>query len=150
MNKIKSIFAVLAVAMVSVACGKEEPVKEVELDVTPNNVAGEWKLVQWNGEGLDADTYFYIDLVRKERKFTIYQNFDSMGEMPHIVTGEFNIELSDIGEPIVRGMYDYSEGFWSHKYLVTSLTKTTMVWTSVEDPDFVQKFERCPVPAELK
>ena len=155
MNKIKSIFAVLAVVLLSVACSKEEPVKEVELAVTPNNVSGAWKLVQWKGQDgsfvdLDGDTYFYIDLVRKDRKFTIYQNFDSMGDMPHKVTGEFNIELSDIGEPIIRGVYDYSEGFWSHKYLVTSLTKTTMVWTSVEDPDFVQKFERCSVPAELK
>lgn len=149
MNKIKSIFAVLAVALVSVACGKEEPVATY-LEVTPNNISGEWKLVQWSGEALDADTYFYIDLVRKDRKYTIYQNFDSMGDMPHKITGEFNIELSDFGDPIIRGSYDYSEGFWSHRYMVTKLTETSMVWTAVDDESFVQKFERCTIPAELK
>ena len=149
MNKIKSIFAVLAVALVSVACGKEEPVVTY-LEVTPNNISGEWKLVQWRGEALDADTYFYIDLVRKDRKYTIYQNFDSMGDMPHKITGEFNIELSDFGDPIIRGSYDYSEGFWSHRYMVTRLTETSMVWTAVDDESFVQKFERCTIPAELK
>lgn len=149
MNKIKSIFAVLAVTLVSVACGKEEPVATY-LEVTPNNISGEWKLVQWSGEALDADTYFYIDLVRKDRKYTIYQNFDSMGDMPHKITGEFNIELSDFGDPIIRGSYDYSEGFWSHRYMVTRLTETSMVWTAVDDESFVQKFERCTIPAELK
>jgi hypothetical protein len=149
MNKIKSIFAVLAVALVSVACGKEEPVVTY-LEVTPNNISGEWKLVKWSGEALDADTYFYIDLVRKDRKYTIYQNFDSMGDMPHKITGEFNIELSDFGDPIIRGSYDYSEGFWSHRYMVTKLTETSMVWTAVDDESFVQKFERCTIPAELK
>ena len=99
---------------------------------------------------LDADTYFYIDLVRKDRKYTIYQNFDSMGDMPHKITGEFNIELSDFGDPIIRGSYDYSEGFWSHRYMVTKLTETSMVWTAVDDESFVQKFERCTIPAELK
>ena len=131
------------------ACGKEEPVATY-LEVTPNNISGEWKLVQWSGEALDADTYFYIDLVRKDRKYTIYQNFDSMGDMPHKITGEFNIELSDFGDPIIRGSYDYSEGFWSHRYMVTRLTETSMVWTAVDDESFVQKFERCTIPAELK
>lgn len=150
MNKIKSIFALLAVVLLSVACGKEEPQVVKYLEVTPNNVSGEWKLVEWNGEALDAGTWFYIDLVRKERTFTMYQNFDSMGDMPHKVTGEFNIELSDIGEPVIRGTYDYSEGLWSHKYYVRELTATSMVWTAVDDNDFIQKFERCSIPAELK
>ena len=40
------IFALAAV--VSVSCGKKDPVVEY-LDVTPNNIAGEWKLVEWDG-----------------------------------------------------------------------------------------------------
>lgn len=148
MNRIKSIFAVLALALLSVACGKEEPVVNY-LEVTPNNVSGEWKLVEWNDAPLNDGTYFYIELVRKDRKFNIYQNFDSMGDMPHKVTGEFNIEVSDFGDPVIRGTYDYSEGLWSHKYYVTKLTKTTMVWTAEDDENFVQKFERCTIPAEL-
>lgn len=149
MNKIISTFAFFAVCLLAVACGKEEPVITY-LEVTPNNVSGEWKLVEWNGVALDAGTYFYIDLVRKDRKFTIYQNFDSMGDMPHEITGEFNIELSDIGEPVMRGTYDYGEGLWSHKYLVKELTETSMKWIAVDDPAFIQKFVRTSIPSELK
>ena len=149
MNKIISTFAFVAVWLLAVACGKEEPVITY-LEVTPNNVSGEWKLVEWNGVALDAGTYFYIDLVRKDRKFTIYQNFDSMGDMPHEITGEFNIELSDIGEPVMRGTYDYGEGLWSHKYLVKELTETSMKWIAVDDPAFIQKFVRTSIPSELK
>lgn len=148
MNKIISTFAFFAVWLLAVACGKEEPVITY-LEVTPNNVSGEWKLVEWNGVALDAGTYFYIDLVRKDRKFTIYQNFDSMGDMPHEITGEFNIELSDIGEPVMRGTYDYGEGLWSHKYLVKELTETSMKWIAVDDPAFIQKFVRTSIPSEL-
>ncbi len=150
MNRIKSIFVVLAALLLTIACNKEEqPVVEY-LDVTPNNISGEWQLVEWKGAALDEDTYFYIDLVRKDREFVIYQNFDSMGDMPHVVTGNFNIETDLVKGAIISGMYDYSEGYWAHQYEVNDLTSTTMTWVAVDDPAFVQKFERCEIPAELK
>lgn len=148
MYRIKSLFVMLAVAMLASSCGKEEPVVEY-LDVTPNNISGEWKLVEWSGIS-QKYTYFYINFIRKDREFIIYQNFDSMGEMPHVVTGEFNIEPDVELGAIIVGMYDYDEGFWAHRYEVNDLTETTMTWVAVDDPSFVQKFVRCPVPAELK
>lgn len=149
MNKIKSIFVVFAAALLSVSCDKSEPAVNY-LPVTPHNISGEWKLVEWSKASLEEGIYFYIELVRKDREYTIWQNFDSMGDMPHVITGEFNIELTDEGKPLIRGVYDYGEGLWSHKYLVSELTQTSMVWTAEDDPSFIQKFVRYDIPAELK
>ena len=148
MNRFKSIIAMLAAVTLAASCGKEEPVVEY-LDVTPNNIAGEWELVEWSGVAHEY-TYFYIDFVRKDRKFTIYQNFDSMGQMPHVVTGEFNIEEDLEKGYVIRGMYDYDEGLWAHIYEVNELTETSMTWVAVDDPSFIQKFVRASIPAELK
>ena len=150
MNRFKSIIVALAAIVLAVSCGKDEPVIEY-LDVTPNNVAGEWKLVKWNGTDLNENSYFYMDLVRKDMEFTIYQNFDSMSAMPHVVTGNFEIMTDDpeIGA-YITGMYDYDEGFWAHNYVVRNLTKDSMEWIAVDDPTFVQYFVRCSIPEELK
>lgn len=149
MNRIKSILVALA-AVVMVSCVNETPVVKY-LEVTPNNLAGQWELVEWSGAELDADSYFYIDLVRKERKFTIYQNFDSMSDYPHVVTGEFNIEMDVELGAIIRGIYDYDEGFWAHEYEINNLTESSMEWVATDDPSFVQKFKRIPsIPENLK
>ncbi len=149
MNRFKLMIFALAAIMFSVSCGKKDPVVEY-LDVTPNNIAGEWKLVEWEGTSLDDGTYMYVEFVRKDREFTIYQNFDSMGDMPHIVTGTFNIETDVELGAIIRGLYDYDEGVWAHDYEVNELTKDSMTWIAVDDPDFVQKWVRCSVPEEFK
>lgn len=149
MDRIKSIFVVLAVAVLSVACDKDKPVVKY-LDVTPNNLAGEWKLVEWGDAPLQDGTYFYIDFIRKDREFIMYQNFDSMGDMPHKVTGTYNIEYDLEKGAIIRGMYDYSEGYWSHSYQVDKLTETSMVWTATDGTGFVQKFVRCDIPENIK
>lgn len=149
MNRIKSIIVMLAAVVLAASCDKEQPAQKY-LDVNANNLAGEWELVEWKGVALDEGTYFYIDLIRKDKEFIIYQNFDSMGEMPHVVTGNFNLETDVELGAIIRGMYDYSEGYWSHKYEVNDLTENTMIWVAVDDPTFVQKFVRCTIPSELK
>ena len=150
MNRFKSIFVMLTVALSAVSCGKQElPVIEY-LDVTPNNIAGEWKLIKWSGSDLDEGSYFYMDLVRKDRKFTVYQNFDSMADMSHVVSGEFNIETDEDLGAVISGMYDYDEGFWAHEYVVRNLTKDSMEWVAVDDDTFVQTFIRCSIPEEYK
>lgn len=150
MKVFKSMSVMFAALVLAVACGKEEaPVIEY-LDVTPNNIAGEWKLVEWNGAELSPETYFYVEFVRKDREFTIYQNFDSMGNIAHTSEGNFNIELDVELGPIIVGQYKYDGGLWSHDYEVNNLTKDSMEWIAADDPTFVQKFERCEIPAELK
>ena len=150
MNRFKSIFVMLAAVLLAVSCGKEK-LPEIEyLEVTPNNIAGEWQLTQWSGSDLDEGSYFYMDLVRKDRKFTIYQNFDSMAQMPHVVTGEFNLETDVELGAIITGMYDYDEGFWAHDYIVRNLTKDSMEWVATDDDTFVQKFTRCSIPEDIR
>ena len=149
MNKIKPMILMLFASLLLLSCGKEEPAVEY-LEVTSNNISGEWKLVEWRGSALDDDTYFYIDLRRKDKEFTIYQNFDSIGDMPHKVTGNFNIETDLEKGAIIRGIYDYDEGYWSHEYEVNDLTKDSMIWVATDDPSFVQKFVRTQIPDNLK
>ena len=140
----------LAACLLAVSCGKETPVMEY-LDVTPNNIAGEWQLMKWNGTELDESSYMYVDFVRKDKKFTMYQNFDSMAQMPHVITGEFNIDTEDVElGAVISGMYDYDEGFWAHEYQVLKLTENSMIWVAVDNPSFEQYFERCSIPEELK
>ena len=150
MNRIKSMIVVFAAALLAVSCDKEAPVVEY-LDFTPNNISGQWQLVKWNGSDLSEGSYFYMDLVRKETKFTIYQNFDSMADMPHVVTGEFSIETDAELGAVISGMYDYDEGFWAHKYIVRNLTKDSMEWIASDDPSFVQEFVRVSeIPTSIK
>ena len=149
MNRIKSLIAILFAASITLSCSKEEQ-KSPYLEVTANNISGQWQLVEWNGTPVSQDTYFYVEFERKDSKFTIYQNFDSMGDMPHVVTGEYNIEIDLEAGAIIRGMYDYDGGFWSHRYEIDDLTEESMLWIAVDDPTFVQKFVRCTIPSELK
>ena len=144
MNRLKSIFAVLAFVVMAIACQKEPAGGQVEyLDVTPNNISGKWKLVEWNGQPLTGGTYFYVEFVRKDRKFTIWQNFDSILNNAHEVTGTFNIETDVELGAIIIGKYDYDGGLWSHKYEVNDLTSDSMTWVvAFEDDRFTQKFVR--------
>ena len=81
------ITTVLAVLMTSCM---EKPVNEVEyLDVNPNNISGKWELVQWNGSSLSEGTYVYLDIVRNDNTYTMYQNMDSFSNISHVVTGSY-------------------------------------------------------------
>ena len=71
--------------------------------------------------------------------------------MPHVVTGNFNIETDVEKGAIIRGIYDYDEGYWSHEYEVNELTEDTMTWVATDDPNFVQKFVRVEaIPEHIK
>ena len=142
MNKFKSILAMLAVAVFAVACQKETTPAIEYLDVTPNNLSGKWQLVEWNGQPLSGGTYFYVEFTRKDREFTIWQNFDSISSNAHEVTGQYNIQTDVELGAIIIGKYNYDGGFWAHNYEVNDLTSTSMTWVAVDDSNFVQKFVR--------
>ncbi|MBR2856819.1 MAG: lipocalin family protein [Bacteroidales bacterium] len=141
MNIIKKITILLLSAAALVSCAeKEEPI--VYLDVNANNIAGSWKLVEWNGAALAPDTYMYVNFVRNDRTFTIYQNIDSFSNVPHVATGAYYIETDVELGAIIRGSYDYDSGDWAHRYVVTELTATGMKWTARDNAAYVQIFER--------
>ena len=144
MKRLKSILAVLVVAVLAIACQKEQSGTQVEyLDVTPNNISGKWRLVEWDGQPLAEGTYFYIEIVRKDKKYTIWQNFGSIPENAHKVTGSYNIVTDVLLGAIIRGKYDFDGGLWAYDYEVNDLTSDRMTWVAIDDDNsFTQKFVR--------
>ena len=139
---IKRIITILLSTAALISCAeKVEPV-EVQLEVNAHNISGSWKLVDWNGSAMNEATYMYVNFVRNDRTFTIYQNLDSFNDVPHVATGSFYIETDLELGAIIRGMYDYDSGDWAHRYIVQSLTATEMIWVAKDDRNYIQKFER--------
>lgn len=144
MNKIRTIISLAFVMTVStlVSCEKVEKDTIVYLEVNANNISGQWKLVEWNGAELTADTYVYLDIVRNSKTYTMYQNVDSFDNVPHVVTGSYSLEADPELGAIIRGNYDYDSGDWAHRYIVKNLTATEMIWVAKDDEDFIQKYRR--------
>ena len=85
---------ILAAAIALISCDNKDqsqPAPEY-LDVNANNISGKWELVEWNGSALEAGTYVFLEIVRNDRSYKIYQNLDSFSDIPHVVTGSYNIE----------------------------------------------------------
>lgn len=146
MNRIKifKTLAVIALSMAAVSCGKtvqQEP-EEEQLEVNAHTISGKWQLVEWNESSLAKGTYVYLDFVRNDMTYTMYQNMDSFTDVPRILTGSYYIDLDVELGPVIRGNYDHDNGDWAHRYIVKSLTATKMVWVAKDDDAFIQKFER--------
>ena len=132
-----------------VACDNEPEVPvEPQLEVTANNIAGEWQLSSWKGAPLAEGSYVYLAFDRRERTFCIYQNLDSFST--RVLTGGFYIETDPELGAIIRGSYDYDRGDWAHRYVVTSLTANEMVWVAKDDPEDISIYIRTEIPAEIK
>ena len=150
MNKtFKSFISVLFASLILVSCGKEQPEVIEYLDVNANNISGSWELVDWNGSALQEGTYVFINLVRNDRTYTMYQNIDSFGEIPHVITGRYFIETDPAVGAVIRGDYDHDSGDWAHRYIINDLTKDSMIWVAKDNADYVQKFVRVEsIPVE--
>lgn len=150
MNKtFKSFISVLFASLILVSCGKEQPEVIEYLDVNANNISGSWELVDWNGSALQEGTYVFINLVRNDRTYTMYQNIDSFGDIPHVITGRYFIETDPAVGAVIRGEYDHDSGDWAHRYIVKDLTATSMTWVAKDNPEYIQKYERVEsIPVE--
>lgn len=81
----KNIFKMMLLLTMALfmSCGDDDEVKLPDTkDVNYANIAGTWRLSEWNGEKIDGDTrYYYIKFDRKEkdgkRSYTIYTNLNS-------------------------------------------------------------------------
>lgn len=149
MNKFLKTAVVALVGLCLMACQgpNEEPAPLPQLEATPNNVAGSWQLSEWMGKPLAEGSYVYIDLVRSGRTYTMYQNIDSQNA--RTITGRFYIEQNDMGESVIRGLYDHSVGEWNNRYIITSLTAEEMVWQVEGNDADVSVYTRCEIPAEI-
>ena len=139
-----TILALSVFFLAAVSCSKNDmsqPEPEY-LEVNANNISGQWQLAEWNGMPLEEGTYVYLDIVRNDRTYTMYQNLDSFMNIPHVVTGSYRIDVDPEFGAVLRGNYDHDSGEWAHRYIVNDLTAGQMTWVAKDDPDFVQKFVR--------
>ena len=150
MKKILILLSIITLSAVS--CGKSiitEPEDAPQLEVNAHNISGQWQLVKWNGENLAEGTYVYLDIVRNDKTYTIYQNMDSFTNVPHVITGSYHLSTDVELGAVIRGTYDYDSGEWSHRYIIQSLTADEMFWVATDDISFSQKFVRVDdIPVE--
>ena len=141
--------AILFVVLCFGACSNDiDDFKPKSLEVTPNNISGCWMLSEYNGMEIPNGVFCYVEYVRKDRKFVMYQKFDSM--YPREITGVYSIEQDKYGKAILSGKYDYGTGEWNNKYYVTELLDNLMVLTAVSENAEVCKYVRCnEIPVEV-
>lgn len=152
MNRIRTIAVSVFAAMALIACDRNDLSEPIEyLEVNANNISGAWELSQWNGSALEEGTYVYLDIVRKDKTYTMYQNLDSFADVPHVVTGSYFLDTDPELGAIIRGNYDYDAGDWAHRYIIRELTENSMVWIAKDDQSFIQKFVRISaIPENIK
>ncbi len=151
----KHLLKYLSIALLSfvfLSCDKE-PVKDLSeptLAVTPTNINGAWRLTEWNSAELPDGRYFYIEFIRRGMLYKSYENTSS-AEV-HKETGEYNILTDEsLGGSVILGRFDNFMGQeWNHRYIVTGLTATRMVWTATDNPEDISVFERIEaIPSEI-
>ena len=150
MKKILILLSIIA--MTAVSCGKiiiTEPEEAPQLEVNANNISGQWELVEWNGNRMSEGTYVYLDIVRNDKTYTMYQNMDSFSNVPHVITGSYFLSTDVELGAVIRGSYDHDSGEWAHRYIIESLTANEMLWVATDDLSFTQKFVRVEsIPVE--
>ena len=136
-------------AFVSMSCEKEQhDIQPEPLEVNTNNISGKLELVEWNGAPMAEGTYVYMDIERG-KTYTMYQNLDSFSNIPHVITGSYNLATDPELGAIIRGSYDHDNGDWSHRYIIKDLYENEMLWVAKDDPAFTQKFRRVStIPVE--
>lgn len=151
MNKITKILVLAFMAVASMACNKIDDPQDngpEPLEVNTNNISGKWELVEWNGAPMAEGTYVYMDIERG-KTYTMYQNLDSFSNIPHVITGSYNLATDPELGAIIRGSYDHDNGDWANRYIIKDLYENEMLWVAKDDPSFTQKFRRVStIPVE--
>lgn len=151
MIRVMKAAAFAAMAFLALSCSKNDGSEwqEPQLEVNANNISGYWELVEWNGAPMADGTYVYLNIIRNDRTYAMYHNVDSFGDVPHVVSGSYYIDMDVELGAVIRGNYDHDSGDWAHRYVVKSLTASSMVWVAKDDESFVQVFGRIEqIPVE--
>ena len=123
---------------------------ETLIDVTPTSLAGVWMLESYdNGKTLAEGNFVYIEFVRSDRSYTLYQNVGSM--YTQTMSGNYSIETDPNYGAIIRGNYgasDHNYFDWSHRYIV-SMTADRMRWQAKDDAENVSVYVRVEYLPEL-
>lgn len=125
--------AIMCVALFATGCdkgGEEESTKRQNVAVTYYTIDGVWMLQMWNGASLAEGTLLYVALDRKEHRFEIWDNLNSM--YPTMKSGGFQLSVDDMDRDIISGWYDYGVGDWGNDYIVElNAEGDRMVWHTV-------------------
>ena len=145
-------FTYLMLALVSLvtmsSCEKPAPLPDEEtVAVTYSALDGCWALSLLQGKPIAEHTYLYIEFFRTERRYSMWDNMDSMYGTE--TTGTFAISDEE-GTYILSGTYDYGVGVWNNKYQVKLMSENRMVWYSMGHNHEVKEFERIDQIPELK
>ena len=107
----------IAVTTFAVSCEKPAPLPiEEPIAVTYSALDGCWQLTMWQGASMAEDTYLYIEFDRKEHRYTMWDNIDSMYATD--TTGTFTITEEEDGSYTLSGTYDYGVGDWHAEYRI--------------------------------
>ena len=140
--------ALMFVLAGAIACSSDKENEPQSLEVTPNNISGVWALAEVDGERLPEELYCYIEFVRRDRKFIMYQKFDSM--YPRRLTGTYSITKDEYKGYILDGKYDNGTGEWNNAYIVTALFEDVMLLAADAENGDLCKYVRCnDVPADI-
>ena len=130
------------------ACSSEDESALQSLEVTPNNISGVWALAEVDGKSLPETLCCYIKFERRDRKFIMYQKFDSM--YPRRLTGTYSITKDEYKGYILDGKYDNGTGEWNNAYIVTALFEDVMLLAADAENGDLCKYVRCnDVPADI-
>lgn len=129
--------AIMASALLISGCDKENESNDTKVQkmaVTYYTIDGVWSLVEWNDAPLAEGTLLYIDLDRKEHRFEMWDNLNSM--YPTMRSGSFMLSEDDMQHDIISGWYDYSVGDWSDDYIVElNADGDKMTWRAVSSDE---------------
>ena len=144
-NILNRIFTILAAAtmLMTASCSKVNPADEAEqlLEVNASNLHGKWALTSVNNASVLEGAYFHINFNRSGEKF---QSWNAMNSIPLSYDySEGTFKLYDDPElgTYIRGIDNAGEE-WRDCYVIKELTRNSMIWVGVNDPTFVQTFER--------
>ncbi len=140
----RKYIALLFAALALCSCDKpDNNQSDMLIEVTPTTLAGLWMLESYdNGKTLAEGTFVYIDFVRSDRSYTIYQNVGSM--YTQTITGNYFIDIDSELGAVIRGNYgtdEYNYFDWSHRYIV-QMQSDTMRWIAKDDPENVSVYIR--------
>ena len=140
----------LATATLSLTgCSKEatNDLSEPKIAVTYAALDGCWQLTHWQGSTLDEATYLYIEFDRSTRRYTMWDNIDSMYATD--TTGTFTVTEERDGSYTLTGTYDHGVGDWNYAYRVTLHSEgEEMEWLSRDEAQWME-FRRIDSVPEL-
>ena len=143
LNRILTILTASAM-LLATSCSKTgSPVdgEEQLLEVNASNLHGAWALTSANGALILEETSFYINFNRSGEKFQIWDAMNSIPSSYDYSEGTFKLYSDPELGVYIRGIDNVGEE-WSDLYVIKELTHSSMIWIGVNDPSFVQTFER--------